>query len=585
VAYPLRIGRSGLFIAACVGLWLGAKAAGGGSPREVLTPRVGRELPRAAPYRVVTPGPGERALALPTTGEPTLVVLSHICPASYHEPQERLFREVDAVMSRLPVEKVRGVVLGEGNVPWGGGVETLNSLYQHIKTKWGVPVFQCYASPLTPHPAQLADGWVVWPVGLEGEDLRRHLVKFLVTGKPVLRLEGAPSRSAEAAPLMSLCQRLAVPASFLPVAGCLPLGAPPPVRRQSASVAYDLSQVWKHMPEEADTLEAGPVEVGGDRVKRFDYADEFRHQWFLDDATIAGVSRVRWLGEAGVKILGGSPRREVTLTYDFLGPWETRELVVELAGMVKGKAGDFVELAISRDGKRFVHPARAYGRPEGNPFRLTSVSSYRFDRERFWVRVSADLSPGSEAALEFFRVNCRVKPPGMRLVRLSPSRDGLLRYSERFVSRRMLHTAQIDNTRALEWTRGGFYLRRRDDRPVEVHIRQRFQADRPLAQIVVRIHNAVLGPEGHAQNAFALSTDGASPIATASARPTRGGWFGVTELKADATTLPTSSMNSFYLHITLTASGECSAEPSNILGGIEVEAVPASPGARLAAAN
>jgi len=552
-----------------MGLWARAEAS---SPREALTPRVGRQLPRAIPYRLVSPGSPARAQQ---PGERTLLVLDQVSPSRYGQPLEELCREVDAVLSSVSRKDIAGVVLGEGNVPWGGGLKTLNALYDHLKKKWELAVFQSYASPLTPHPDQEADGWLVSPRGLGGEALRRYLIKFLVTGKPVLRLQG-DSGAADAAPLMSLCQRLAVPASFLSAAGCFPpprsAGTPAP------TLAYDLSEVWRQMPEEADTVVAGPVEVGGDRVKRFDYADHFRQQWFLDDATIVGVSRLRWLGREGVEIVGTNPQREVSLTYHFLGPWETRELVAELAGKITGQAGDYVELALSRDGKRFIHAARAYATPEGNPFHLTSVSSYRFDRERFWVRVTAVLSRGSAARLELVRANCRVKPPGLHVVSLGPSRDGRLVFAEGFRSSRILHTAEIDNPRALEWERGGLFVRGRDGQPVEVHIRQRFETTEPVARVVVRLHNAAIGPKGQVENSFAISTDGSTPI------PRDGGWFGTTELEAGPSALPASS-KTFYLHITLKSQGGQTALPTNILGGIEIEAIPASASTRLAAAN
>ena len=432
----LRVAGPGLAVIVFSLLPFGAMAGAGRSPREALTPRVGREVPRPVPYRVFRAGsPSEASRAL-RPGERALLVLDDVGPRWYGRPVDELAEKLDAAVAAASGAKPHALVLGLANVPWGGGLETLNALYRHLKARWGIPVFQSYASPLPPHPAQLADGWVVAPRGLSGEEVRRYLVKFLVTGKPVLRLEAPAAEGPEAVPLLALCQRLAVPASFLSAAGCLQIQSRQAPRPRPDDVAYDLSELWQNLPDEADTLVAAPVQMGGDRVKRFDYCDPFRQEWFLDDATVVGVSRLRWPGPQGLKVVGKAPRRKVSLTYHFVGPWETRELVVELAGCVRGKGADFVELALSLDGKRFMHPARAYARAEGNPFHLTSVSNYRFDRESFWVRVTADLSPGSEAVLERFRVNCRVKPPGLHVVDLSPSRDGRLRYLEEFVSRR-----------------------------------------------------------------------------------------------------------------------------------------------------
>jgi len=187
--------------------------------------------------------------------------------------------------------------------------------------------------------------------------------------------------------------------------------------------------LWSHAGDGAfgaavtDYSEGRAIEVGGDRVKRYEYRDTFTEPWYLEDATIDGLSCLRRDGSAPALHIESPPsrRRRVSLTYHFTSPFHTKELNASLEGSIQGSLGDSIELSLSGDGEHFVHATRASGRKAGNPFCLTAVASHRLDGRSFWVRIAATLGPESRATLELFRVRGRVKPPEQPEVALSPS--------------------------------------------------------------------------------------------------------------------------------------------------------------------
>ena len=69
--------------------------------------------------------------------------------------------------------------------------ELLNQLAKHVRGRYGVPVFQWYTDPLPPHPKQIADGWVFDAYKWTNPRFRRHLMKFVVLGKPVIAMPWA----------------------------------------------------------------------------------------------------------------------------------------------------------------------------------------------------------------------------------------------------------------------------------------------------------------------------------------------------------------------------------------------------------
>ncbi len=339
---------------------------------------------------------------------------------------------------------------------------------------------------------------------------------------------------------------------------------------RAARISRPIEALKSRLPAGIDRSPGQPVEMGGDRVLRYIYRDAFGEAWFAEDAAIEGLSCVRWDGAARALLLEGrgAERRRVSLTYHFAAPYDAKELVTELQGVIQGGRADCVEFTMSTDGKEFIHPARACGRPEGNAFHLMSAASYQFDRSSFWIRIEADLAPAARVTLTEFVANCRMKPPGRREVTLSPDADGRLAYRDALASSRLLHVAEVQNAEALDWHRGAARLTSQEP----VVIRQRFIAPGPLGSIRVRVGHAV-GPQAPGgSNTVALSLDGEKPLVQRTVTGADAGFEGVTELRLDdAAAL--ADARQFYLLITL-APGAAGAAP-NVLSSIEVEARPA----------
>jgi len=345
--------------------------------------------------------------------------------------------------------------------------------------------------------------------------------------------------------------------------------------------AGSLEAVSRRLAVHGDHSQGQAIEVGGDRVKHYEYRESFQGQSCVDDPAVEGVSCLRWDASAPALWIEGreAGQRRVTLTYHFACPYDTKELSAELMGEIQGSRNDYVELALSRDGQQFGHAARAYGRSDGNPFHLSSVPSHRFDVPTFWIRISAEVTSQSRIALRLFRAWCRVKPPETPQVALSVAGGDRLSYRDTFASTKLLHLAEIRNAAALEWQRGGVFLRGQEGSAVQVAVRQRFQSPAPLRSIAVRIRNAA---SLSGSNTFGISVDGSTLIASKTTPGPDGAFNGTTELRVEDTRL-LADARQFYLHITLANGGQAAAEPSNILSGIEVEARSAEPVTQTAA--
>lgn len=80
-------------------------------------------------------------------------------------------------------ELVYAIVPSEEHVT--ADIPVLNYIYDHVKSKYKVPVFQWLSEPLPPVLTLKADGWIFDAYGKRGGNFYRHTQKFVLTGTPV----------------------------------------------------------------------------------------------------------------------------------------------------------------------------------------------------------------------------------------------------------------------------------------------------------------------------------------------------------------------------------------------------------------
>ena len=329
------------------------------------------------------------------------------------------------------------------------------------------------------------------------------------------------------------------------------------------------------------------IEVGGRSDLGYEYYERFNGPNSLDDPAVEGGLSLSLDPTAQALVIQGpeSGRQRVTLSYHFTSPFPMKELVSELEGEIQGSQADAVQLMLSPNGREYGFAPHAYGRAKGNVFRLTTVGSDRFENSTgFWVRIAAELGPKSSVAIRGFRAACRVKPPAIPQIALQPRGDGLATYRETFQSSRLLHLAEIENGRALEWAAGRMFIRGQASDPVRVVVRQRFITSVPLRAVVVRVRNAANGSEGGAANLVGLSLDGQNLVAREATPASAGVFEGETEVRLDDPAR-LAEARQFFLHIELSNRAGVPAAPSNWVSSIEVQARTAgqAPIARLSA--
>jgi|GEM_PF-5680634 hypothetical protein len=93
--------------------------------------------------------------------------------------------QLDAFFEGGSPEQVYAIVPSEENDATGAQLAIMNGIYDYVKEKWNVPVFQWLSEPLLPRHGLRNDGWIFDAYGMKDEAFYRHLLKFVLCGKPV----------------------------------------------------------------------------------------------------------------------------------------------------------------------------------------------------------------------------------------------------------------------------------------------------------------------------------------------------------------------------------------------------------------
>jgi len=539
-------------------------------------------------------------------GKLNLVGLYCFDRIKHSKPVEEYFANADRMLAAIDQKKVHAYFLSEENVYWNKGLETLNAIYDHVKSRTDVPVYQWYSTPMVHHPKQKADGWIVDPYGMRKERFRKYVMKYVVLGKPVINCQHAtplgrfavkdPDVHVATQEQIEVCREFNVPMFFYCVDN--KYGSPsiwlhsdePKVVQIREWILGEISKIratdTSKLPLTSANYSTGqPIPAAGDAQNRFVFEDTFhdlRRQSFIDDAFIDGFLMLRWDGQAErlhVKAKQGA-RDRVRLIYHFTSEFELSCMAATLTGSVAGDAQATVSLSIN--GHRFEHEAVA-GRPGAFTLVANSEGNEEFVGKEFWVRVQAQVGdkPAEPAALDALRVTCQVKPPEKREVALKPDENGRVAYTDDFQTQKHLHLAEIENLGEMEWRRGSVGTHGVKGRRNEVVLRQKFTCERPLSNLRLKVESYAHRSLG-SFNIIGLSLDGKEPLIEDTTRgkerkegKAKGKYQGTLELDASGDDR-FAGVKEFWVHLTMANQAGSLTKTSNRIMSYEVvaQAVP-----------
>lgn len=448
---------------------------------------------------------------------------------THSKPLEDVFRDTDIILDAVNLDEVDMIFLNEEEVDWGGGLDYLNAIYDHVKARYDGPVYQWYSMPLGPRCDQKADGWVLDAYGFYHERFRKHVMKFIIMDKPVIVcINATPGVNSLqcSQEQVRVCEEFNIPVFYFAVHGSMGSvnlymqSDDPLVARWRSWMLRVFDGGWRtdvrRLPtESAQHSFSADFELAGDEAGDLQWAEDFTTYGFIDGATIHGFLNLAWCSlEEAVWLKPAAEEREAEIIHHFSTPFG----FTAPTAVATGKGSLQVEL--SADGRRWT--AGETVETAGGTRAAANIPD--LDGQNLWVRVRLKAGPCDEpqTILERIEVTGGYTAPeenAFPIVTLRESEDqmhsprvALVPYEDDFRARRYLHLGEVIGEEDLTWLPGELRTRGADGRPVRVEIKQRFTSDVPLKVTRISLECMAQGSLA-AHNELAFSLDGETPLA------------------------------------------------------------------------
>jgi len=419
-------------------------------------------------------------------------------------------------------ELIPVICLGEENIPARNAV--LDGLARHIREQYGIPVFQWYSDPLPPDPNLAADGWIFDAYGWSNLRFRKHLMKFVALGKPVICVPWATDphwpqwkqyRTTEALidsewHQFDACREFNVSCAAFAVAG--PTGSVNHWIGSSTREMVKLRNALRLRREIMHGTRSGEstlvsanfsardrsVQVGGDPGEPSLYEEPFSGFGWLHDADVRGFLDLRtssFPDKPGLLLTRTRPGKEVqaSLVYRFESYFPLDSVEVTLDALAPKAARCRNSLAVTTDELDKVWPLEAtpQGTDRMEPLVLKDKDKLKGHRV-FYVRIlmenHADRAnlPGNQ--LDRLCVRCVHQVPGPGATATLTADDyGNLTYEDDYRTQRWQHLGRLEvgHTTHGGYREGGFWVGRKGGYATAVRLVQRISSPKPLASLAV----------------------------------------------------------------------------------------------------
>ena len=420
-------------------------------------------------------------------------------------------------------ELIPAICLGEENV--GSRRDILDALARHVRDKYGIPVFQWFSDPLAPDPGLTADGWIWDSYGWDSDRFRRHVMKFVVLGKPAICVPWAAdphwpqwTQYPTAAALMDrewrqfdICREFNVACAVFAVAG--PHGS---VNTWAGSAAPELVILRNALRGRREAMHAvrpgelpltsanfsareRAVNVGGDPGAPSEYEDSFAGFGWVHHADVRGFLNLRLTSRSDASgVLALVPRQDqpvaqASLVYRFESyfPLDSVEVLLDAAAPAAAGARNTLALATDDFAAKWPLEVSQQRTEETAALSLRDEQVVR-GAHVFFVRVAMQRQdvqaavPGNR--LQRLRVRCVHQTPktGAAATLVADANDDL-GYQDDFQSTRWPHLGRLDVAHASHggYRAGGFWVGLKGGTATSLRLVQRVYSPRPLKDLVV----------------------------------------------------------------------------------------------------
>ena len=394
------------------------------------------------------------------------------CPSD-EASLDALVRVMSEFLEQVDVKELYAVSLSEEHIFWNGEAERLNALYDKLKAKYDVPVYQWYSPsgegsvPGLSWPNLKADGWLADEYFLDQPLMERAMRGFTVLQKPIIQTiwAGGDKASVPFIPTrfwgqVDVCQKYNIPTSYFTWYGAsYPWGfserAPASLKRTFETTLQAATRAKSTIPPDYRAWDFVPWTIPTIKLtfaSKDDPTASFHEEYasprgvrFANDADVKGFSNLRW-DSSPVELRPRQPgKANATVSYSLESPFDIAELKVTADGFARQDHGAVLSLSIRDYSGSLIETAEL-----NQPGTLTlTVPGGKLKGPRFTVVYemsgTAESAGDVLAGVRSLDVTADMKLPGDKTIELEVDAVGNVAYDEDLSGMRIYQTAEFKN--------------------------------------------------------------------------------------------------------------------------------------------
>ncbi|QEG33403.1 hypothetical protein [Bythopirellula goksoeyrii] len=483
---------------------------------------------------------------------------------------EKLAAVVDDFFTQVDSSEIYAITLGEEHIFWNGRDRHLNRLYELIKAKHDVPIYQWYSPSshgsipgVTGWPNLKSDGWMADEYHLDQPDMERAMRGYTVMQKPIVQIiwAGGGQQSVPYIPRRfgeqwEVCRKYNIPTSYFAWFGRpgawwgWQKQAPDSLKQTFARVLqYSMEakldpgpnkSSWDTVPWETPIIELA-FSSSSDTSASYqeDYAQD-RTLRFVNDTAITGFADLRW-DSTPVEL---RPRQvgpaESSVAYSFASAFPISELRVHAPAFIAPETDAAVSLSV-RDSVGSEIGCATLG-PQGTMDLV--IPGDRLSGTNFQVvyTMGGTAKTNGEvlAGVESIEVEADVVPPQEKVLELEVNDDGKVLFEEDLRDMSIYHTADIKEPRKIVQSPAGLHA----NSPGVLEIVQHLKVPQDINLSRLRAEGNAAANDSPAKIGIGVSLNGTDLVAQ---EKTDGNFRGEIVLELD----DPIQTNDFYVHLFL----------------------------------
>jgi len=499
--------------------------------------------------------------------------ISLLTAASTDAELDAFVRVIGEFFAQVDINELYAVTISEEQVFWNGQAENLNKLYDKLKAKYDVPVYQWYspghkgsAPGVTGYPNIRADGWVADEYFLDQPDMERVMRGYTILQKPFIQIiwaggekESVPFIPRRFSEQHEVTRKYGIPTAYYTYYGeggswGWQDRSPDSLKNIFASVLQYVAQVktqsapdpaaWDLVPWPIPTIELAFTQSDSRIATYRENYVEDRVLRVANDAKVQGFADLRWDSSPVQLCPRHTGESKASIAYSFESPFKISQLQVSSAGVVSpGKQGVVSMSVLDSEGKT-IKTARLT--TEGNLKLVVPGSQVPGQRFKVIFELSGTATFAGDvlAGINFIEIEASQVIPQEKVIELSADEAGGVSYMEDLSSMSIYHTAEIKNIADIVYTPVGLHANA-PGRAVEVV--QKFRAHKKVELNRVCVHGNADEKGQAARLGIGISLNGRDVLTKTMSK---GSFTG--DLEIDPNALKTLAPGEeFYIHLFL----------------------------------